>query len=56
MKKGLPTRKKLDDVKNNMAWMTSIHEQLFQAQLGEGTFSQQRTLLPPLATLVIIDP
>jgi hypothetical protein len=49
-------QKKLDDVKNNMAWITSLLEQHLQAQLGEGTSNQQQTLLPPLVTLVTIDP
>lgn len=39
-----------------MAQMTSLLKQLLQAQSGEGISSQQSTLPPPPAILVIMDP
>jgi len=33
-------QKELDDIKSNMAWMTSLLKQLLWAQSGEGTSSQ----------------
>jgi len=39
-----------------MARMTSLLEQLLQAQLEEGTSGQQPTLPQPLATPVIMNP
>ena len=30
-------QKQLNDVKNNMTWVTSLLEQLLRAQSGEGT-------------------
>jgi hypothetical protein len=49
-------QKELDDVKSNMARMTSLLKQLPRAQSGEGTSSQQPTLPQPLVTPVIMDP
>jgi hypothetical protein len=48
-------KKKLGDVKNNMARMASLLEQLLRTKFGEGTSSQQLTILQPPIALVIPD-
>ena len=48
-------QKESEDVKNNMAQMTSLLEQLLWAWSGKGISSQQLTMLSPSITLVILD-
>jgi hypothetical protein len=49
-------QKELDDIKSNMAQMTSLLKQLLQAQSREGISSQQPTFPPPPAIPIIMDP